>query len=68
MIKAVEVPDEFEEKPRILALMCENDAVPALELAAQHRLRLNPYVRVVPVRCRPVSTTGSCMSAARIPG
>ncbi|MBC8423647.1 hydrogenase iron-sulfur subunit [bacterium] len=51
MIKAVDVPDEFEEKPRILAIMCENDAVPALELAAQHRLRINPYVRVLPVRC-----------------
>jgi len=51
MIKAVEVPDEFEEKPRILALMCENDALPALELAAQHRLQLNPFVRILPVRC-----------------
>ncbi len=51
MIKAVEVPDEFEEKPRILALMCENDALPALELAARHRLSINPFVRVLPVRC-----------------
>jgi quinone-modifying oxidoreductase subunit QmoB len=51
MIQAVEIPDEFEEKPRILAFMCENDALPALELAAQHRLRINPYVRVLPVRC-----------------
>jgi quinone-modifying oxidoreductase subunit QmoB len=51
MIKAVEVPDESEEKPRILALLCENDAVPALDLVGQHRLRCNPFVRVVPVRC-----------------
>ncbi len=51
MIKAVEVPDEDEEKPRILALLCENDAFPALDLVGQHRLRYNPYVRVVPVRC-----------------
>jgi quinone-modifying oxidoreductase subunit QmoB len=51
MIKAVEVPDEFEEKPRILALMCENDAFPALDVVGQHRLRHNPFVRVVPVRC-----------------
>jgi quinone-modifying oxidoreductase subunit QmoB len=51
MIKAVEVPDEFEEKPRILALMCENDAFPALDLAGQHRLQLNPFVRAIPVRC-----------------
>jgi quinone-modifying oxidoreductase subunit QmoB len=51
MIKAIEVPDEYDEKPRILALLCENDAVPALDLAGQHRLRMNPFVRVIPVRC-----------------
>jgi quinone-modifying oxidoreductase subunit QmoB len=51
MIKAVNVPDESDEKPRILALMCENDALPALDLAGEHRLRINPFVRVVPVRC-----------------
>ncbi len=51
MIKAIEVPDEDEEKPRFLALMCENDAIPALELMAQHRIQCNPYVRVIPVRC-----------------
>ncbi len=33
MIKAIEVPDEDEEKPRVLALVCENDAYPALDLA-----------------------------------
>jgi quinone-modifying oxidoreductase subunit QmoB len=37
MIKAINVPEEFEEKPRILALMCENDAFPALDLVGQHR-------------------------------
>jgi len=51
MIKAIEVPDEYDEKPRILALLCENDAMPALDLAGEHRLRLNPFVRVIPVRC-----------------
>ncbi len=51
MIKAVEVPDEDEEKPRILALLCENDALPALDTAAALRTRWNPWVRVVPVRC-----------------
>jgi quinone-modifying oxidoreductase, subunit QmoB len=51
MIKAVNVPDEDEEKPRILALLCENDAIPALELAGQNGLRIDPFVRVVPVRC-----------------
>jgi quinone-modifying oxidoreductase subunit QmoB len=51
MIKAVEVPDEYEEKPRILALMCENDAIPALDLAGQHGLQYSPFVRVIPIRC-----------------
>jgi quinone-modifying oxidoreductase subunit QmoB len=51
MIKAVEVPDEFEEKPRILALLCENDAFPALDLLGQHRLKCDPFIRVIPVRC-----------------
>lgn len=51
MIKAIEVPDESDEKPRILALLCENDAFPALDIVGQHRLRINPYVRVIPVRC-----------------
>ena len=51
MIKAVNVPDEFDEKPRILVLACENDAFPALDLVGQHRLRINPYIRVIPLRC-----------------
>ncbi|MFH1420250.1 MAG: FAD-dependent oxidoreductase [Planctomycetota bacterium] len=51
MIKAIEVPDEDEEKPRILAILCENDAFPAMDLVGQHHLRYNPYVRIVPVRC-----------------
>jgi quinone-modifying oxidoreductase subunit QmoB len=51
MIKAIEVPDELEEKPRILMLLCENDAFPALELAGFHRLRWSSYVRAIPVRC-----------------
>lgn len=51
MIKAVEIPEEFDEKPRILALMCENDAMPAMDLVGQHRLQCNPFVRLIPVRC-----------------
>jgi len=51
MIKAIEVPDEMDEKPRILALLCENDAFPAMDLLGQHRIRCNPFIRVVPVRC-----------------
>ena len=51
MIKAIEVPEEDEEKPRVVAFLCENDAYPALDLAAQKRLSYNPYVRVIPLRC-----------------
>jgi len=51
MIKAMSVPEDYEEKPRILALLCENDALPALDVAASQRRRWNPWVRVVPVRC-----------------
>jgi len=51
MIKAVNVPDEFEEKPRILVIACENDAVPALDLVGQHRLKSSAFIRVIPVRC-----------------
>jgi len=51
MIKAIEVPEEDEEKPRMLAFLCENDAYPALDAAAQLRRSWNPWVRVIPVRC-----------------
>ncbi|MBK5966067.1 heterodisulfide reductase [Thiocystis minor] len=50
-IKAVDIPDEFSEKPRILCLACENDAYPALDMAAQAGIETTPFVRVVPVRC-----------------
>ena len=51
MIKAVHVPDEFEEKPRILVFVCENDAYPALDAAGVNRLKYSPFVRIIPVRC-----------------
>ena len=51
MIRAVNIPDPFEEKPRLLVLACENDALPALEAAGVARLRYSPFVRVIPVRC-----------------
>lgn len=50
-LKNVEIPDEFEEKPRILALACENDAYPALDMAAQAGKELTQWARVIPVRC-----------------
>ena len=51
MIKAVDIPDEFEEKPRLLGLLCENDAYPALDLAGLKRIQHSAFIRIVPVRC-----------------
>ncbi|WP_031513386.1 hydrogenase iron-sulfur subunit [Desulfofalx alkaliphila] len=51
MIKAIEIPEEDEEKPRILVFACENDAIPALDMAGINRAKYNPWVRIVPVRC-----------------
>lgn len=50
-IKAVDMPDEFSEKPRILILACENDAYPALDMAGMRKRVYSAFVRVVPVRC-----------------
>jgi len=50
-LKNIEMPDEFEEKPRILVLACENDAYPALDMAAQNGNHYSPFARVIPVRC-----------------
>nr|VFJ97938.1 MAG: putative adenylylsulfate reductase-associated electron transfer protein QmoB [Candidatus Kentron sp. H]VFJ98321.1 MAG: putative adenylylsulfate reductase-associated electron transfer protein QmoB [Candidatus Kentron sp. H]VFK03400.1 MAG: putative adenylylsulfate reductase-associated electron transfer protein QmoB [Candidatus Kentron sp. H] len=50
-IKAVDVPEEFEEKPRILVLACENDAYPALDMAAMNGATYSAFVRIIPVRC-----------------
>lgn len=50
MIKSVEIPED-EDKPRILALACENDAYPALDMAGLKRLESSAAVRVIPVRC-----------------
>jgi quinone-modifying oxidoreductase subunit QmoB len=51
MIKAVEVPEEWDEKPRLLGLVCENDAYPALDAAGFKRLRHSDWIRFIPVRC-----------------
>jgi quinone-modifying oxidoreductase subunit QmoB len=51
MIKAIEIPEEDEEKPRVLCLICENDAYPALDLAGMNKMTYSAFVRFVPVRC-----------------
>ncbi|HOP07642.1 MAG TPA: FAD-dependent oxidoreductase [candidate division Zixibacteria bacterium] len=50
-IKAISMPDEFEEKPRILAFICENDALPSVDMAGLQRLKYNAMVRIIPLRC-----------------
>jgi quinone-modifying oxidoreductase subunit QmoB len=53
-VKAVGVPseDDYEEPPlRILGLVCENDAYPALDVVGLNRLSYSADVRLIPVRC-----------------
>ncbi len=50
-LKNVDIPDEFDEKPRILMLACENDAYPALDMAGMTRQEYSQWVRIIPVRC-----------------
>ena len=53
-IKAVGIPseDDYDEPPfRILALICENDAYPALDMVGMNRVDYSPDVRVIPIRC-----------------
>ena len=50
-IKAVDMPDEFDEKPRVAVFVCENDALPALDMAAQNGVHYSEFARVFPVRC-----------------
>jgi len=50
-LKNVDMPDEFDEKPRILVLACENDAYPALDMAAKNGNHYSEFARVIPVRC-----------------
>jgi len=54
MLKSVVVPseDDYEEPPiRILGLVCENDAYPAIDIAGMNRLSWSADVRLIPVRC-----------------
>ncbi len=51
MIKAIEVPEEDEEKPRVIVFACENDAYPAVEMAAFKGHKWSPYVGFISLRC-----------------
>jgi quinone-modifying oxidoreductase subunit QmoB len=51
-IKEVKVPDTLDAGgPRIIILACENDAYPALDMAAMRGRSWSPYVRFLSVRC-----------------
>jgi quinone-modifying oxidoreductase subunit QmoB len=53
-VKAVHVPseDDYTEPPfRILGLVCENDAYPALDIAGLKNLSYSADVRLIPIRC-----------------
>jgi quinone-modifying oxidoreductase subunit QmoB len=53
-IKSIFVPseDDYDEPPfRILGLVCENDAYPAMDLTALNKLSYSADVRIIPVRC-----------------
>jgi quinone-modifying oxidoreductase subunit QmoB len=54
MVKAISVPseDDYDEPPlRILGLVCENDALPALDIAGLNRMSYSADVRFIPIRC-----------------
>ncbi|MDH5541708.1 MAG: FAD-dependent oxidoreductase [Nitrospinota bacterium] len=51
IIRASSMPGEEEEKPRVLILACDNDSVPAFDMAAAERLKISPFVRIVALRC-----------------
>ena len=51
MIKSISMPDEFDEKPRILAFICENDALPSVDMAGLMRNKYSSMVRIIPLRC-----------------
>jgi len=51
MIKSLELPDEDDEKYRILGFVCENDAYPALDLSGLKRQQFDAAIRFITVRC-----------------
>lgn len=48
IVKSLDVP---EEEFRIISLVCENDAYPALDTMALQHKSIDPSIRFVPLRC-----------------
>ena len=51
MIKSVEVPEDDDDRLRVVVFVCENDAYPALDMAGMKGNGINHMVRFIPVRC-----------------
>jgi len=51
MVKAIDVPEDDEDRLRIIVFVCENDAYPALDMAGMKRHGINHMIRFIPVRC-----------------
>lgn len=51
MVKSIDVPEDDEDRLRIIVFVCENDAYPALDMAGMRRNGLNHMIRFIPVRC-----------------
>jgi quinone-modifying oxidoreductase subunit QmoB len=51
MVKAIEVPEDDEDRLRIIVFACENDAYPALDMSGMKRNGVNHMIRIIPVRC-----------------
>ncbi len=51
MVKAVEVPEDDDDRLRIVVFVCENDAYPALDMAGMKKHGINHMIRFIPVRC-----------------
>jgi len=51
MIKAIEVPEDDDDKLRIIVFACENDAYPAIDMAGMKKHKINHMIRFIPVRC-----------------
>ncbi|CAG35836.1 hydrogenase iron-sulfur subunit [Desulfotalea psychrophila] len=51
MIKSIEVPEDDDDRLRIMVFVCENDAYPALDMSGMRRHGISHMVRFIPVRC-----------------
>ncbi|MCF8055401.1 MAG: FAD-dependent oxidoreductase [Desulfocapsa sp.] len=51
MIKSIEVPEDDDDKLRVIVFACENDAYPAIDMAGMRNHKISHMIRVIPVRC-----------------